>query len=72
MDHGDLTPFTKDRGEPVPLLNAPREVRVDASAFLEQLANELATKVKGFIANIGQAKKFVGLRPTKGNSSSGN
>jgi len=68
MDHGDLTDFTKDRGEPVPLLNAPRAVRVDASAFLEQLVNELATKVKGFIANIEQAKKFVGTRPIKGNS----
>src|SRR5260370_25179604 len=71
-DHGDLTPFTKDRGEPVPLLNAPRAVRVDASAYLEELVNRLAEKVKGFIGNIEQAKRFVATPPIKGNSSTQN
>jgi hypothetical protein len=59
-DPGEYSSRTEDRGAIVALANAPRIVRVEAAEHLEPLVNQIAEKVKGFIANIEKAKMFAG------------
>jgi hypothetical protein len=46
--------------EPLSLLKAPRNVRVEAAGHFEKLINAISRKAEGFIANVEDAKKLVG------------
>ena len=49
----------EDLEDPVALVKAPRSVRVEAAAVLEQLVDQLTERVKLFAANIERAKELV-------------
>jgi hypothetical protein len=49
----------EDCGEAVALANAPRQVRVEAAPHFERLIIELSNKVKKFLVNVEDAKKFA-------------
>lgn len=55
FQHWDLNPVT----EAVPLLKAPRIVRVEAAALLDKLINELKDRVTGYVASLENAKHLV-------------
>jgi hypothetical protein len=45
--------------DPISLLKAPRHIRVEPAAHLEDLVESLSRKAKEFIANIEKAKKLT-------------
>lgn len=52
FDYAETSPF-------VPLVNAPRIVRVEAAAELDSLLDELIRKASGYIENIKKAKEIA-------------
>lgn len=46
--------------EPVPLVKAPRAVRVWSTSILEGFMKKLAEKAEGYVESIGKAKKLAG------------